>query len=224
MFALPRHLSSTDASPAPEAVSSQDDFCGTTYAAKLLGLSVATVQALVEKGDMDAWKTRGGHRRISLKSIDRYRQRFNLPAPSIQYEARHRLRVMVVEDDEAARELYRANFEQWSLEMDLTLMESALEALLDVASLQPDLLITDLNMPGVDGVELLKVLQRNRQRLALQVVVVTGLPPAAIEARGGLPSDAVLVHKPLNFDWLHGYVSALLAAKRMVSQANLPTG
>ena len=44
---------------------SSEDYCGTSDAAKLLGLSVATVQSLVEKGEIEAWKTLGGHRRIA---------------------------------------------------------------------------------------------------------------------------------------------------------------
>jgi hypothetical protein len=36
---------------------SSEDYCGTSYAARLLGLSVATVQSLVEKGEIEAWKT-----------------------------------------------------------------------------------------------------------------------------------------------------------------------
>ena len=46
-----------------------DGYCGTSYAAKMLGISVGTVQGLVEKNDLKAWKTQGGHRRISLQSI-----------------------------------------------------------------------------------------------------------------------------------------------------------
>lgn len=31
----------------------------------MLGLSVGTVQSLVERGELEAWKTQGGHRRIA---------------------------------------------------------------------------------------------------------------------------------------------------------------
>ena len=41
-------------------------FCGTTEAARILGLSVGTVQSLVERQELMAWKTRGGHRRIAM--------------------------------------------------------------------------------------------------------------------------------------------------------------
>jgi excisionase family DNA binding protein len=43
--------------------------CSTIEAAKLLGLAVRSVQLMVDRGDLKAWKTPGGHRRISRESI-----------------------------------------------------------------------------------------------------------------------------------------------------------
>ena len=86
----------------PASKEPYDGYCGTSYAAKLLGISVGTVQGLVEKNDLKAWKTQGGHRRISLQSIREYQRRHNLmPASLMQGE--DRLRVLVVEDDENTR-------------------------------------------------------------------------------------------------------------------------
>ncbi len=193
---------------------SSDDYCGTSYAAKLLGLSVATVQSLVEKGEIDAWKTLGGHRRIALQSINAYLAKNSPQLARVDPDPSQRLRVLIVEDDEATREMYRWQFEGWDLPVDCTWMTSALEALMDIASMQPDLLITDLSMPGVDGLEMLKALKRNPQLGDMHIVVISGLPKEAIEARGGLPRDAWQLEKPVKFDWLHGYVSALVAANR----------
>lgn len=191
---------------------SSEDYCGTTYAAKLLGLSVATVQSLVEKGEIDAWKTLGGHRRIALQSVNAYLARNSSPRMRADTNPKHRLRVLVVEDDEATRELYRCEFEAFDLPIDCTWMPSALEALMDIASMRPDLLITDLSMPGVDGLEMLRALKRNQQLADMQIVVVSGLPAEAIAARGGLPAHAHLLKKPVNFDWLQGYLTALVSA------------
>ena len=85
---------------------------------------------------------------------------------------------------------------------------------MDIASMRPDLLITDLSMPGVDGIEMLKALKRNQQLADMQIIVISGLPAEAIAARGGLPLHAQLLQKPVNFDWLHGYISALVVANR----------
>ena len=193
---------------------SSEDYCGTSYAAKLLGLSVATVQSLVEKGEIEAWKTLGGHRRIALQSINAYLAKNNPQFSKVDTDPKHRLRVLMVEDDENTRELYRCQFEDWDLPVDCTFMPSALEAMMDIASMRPDLLITDLSMPGVDGIEMLKACKRNLQLSDMQIVVISGLAPEAVKARGGLPSEAHLLQKPINFDWLHGYITALVIANR----------
>lgn len=193
---------------------SSEDYCGTSYAAKLLGLSVATVQALVEKGEIEAWKTLGGHRRIALQSINAYLAKNSPQLSRADTDPKHRLRVLMVEDDENTRELYRCQFEDWDLPVDCTWMPSALEAMMDIASMRPDLLITDLSMPGVDGIEMLKACKRNLQLADMQIVVISGLAPEAVQARGGLPPEAHLLQKPINFDWLHGYITALVTANR----------
>lgn len=193
---------------------SSEDYCGTSYAAKLLRLSVATVQSLVEKGEIDAWKTLGGHRRISLQSINAYLTKHSPQLARVDTDPKHRLRVLMVEDDENTRELYRCQFEDWDMPVDCTMVPSALEALMDIASMRPDLLITDLAMPGVDGIEMLKALKRNPQLAEMPIIVISGLAPEAIAARGGLPLHASLLPKPVNFDWLHGYLAALVTANR----------
>ncbi len=189
-----------------------DSFCGTSYAAKLLGMSVATIQTLVEKGEIEAWKTRGGHRRISLRSINLYIRNNQPTSLFADSETTNSLSVLVVEDDENTRELLKACFDEWALDVDLSVMGSALEALVDIAALKPDLLITDLDMPGVDGLEMLKVLRRNPVLANMQVLVITGMSSEAVTSRGGLPPGTLFRQKPVNFDWLHGYVTALLTA------------
>lgn len=193
---------------------SSDDYCGTSYAAKLMGLSVATVQSLVEKGEIEAWKTLGGHRRIALNSINAYITRHSPQRARVDTDPKHRLRVLLVEDDADTCDLYRNYFEEWDLPVDCTFMPSAIEALMDIASMKPELLITDLSMPGVDGLEMLRALKRNQNLADMQIIVISGLPPEAVAARGGIPAHAHLLKKPVNFDWLQGYVTALVTANR----------
>ncbi|MCX7255609.1 MAG: response regulator [Polaromonas sp.] len=193
---------------------SSDDYCGTSYAAKLLSLSVATVQSLVEKGEIEAWKTLGGHRRIALKSINAYLTKNSPQLVRPDIPLKNRLRVLLVEDDENTRELYRCQFDDWDLPIDCTWMSSALEALMDIASMQPDLLITDLSMPGVDGIEMLRTVKRNHNLSAMQIIVISGVSAEVIAGRGGLPPQTRLLQKPFNADWLQGYITALVDSRR----------
>jgi excisionase family DNA binding protein len=195
-----------------------DGYCGTSYAAKLLGISVGTVQGLVEKNDLKAWKTQGGHRRISLQSIQEYQRRHNL-SPASFMGGEDRLRVLVVEDDENTRLMLQANFDQWALPLDAVMYSSAMEALLDMPSLQPQVLLTDLRMPNVDGFEFLKTLSQHNLFSNLAVVVMTGMSPDEVRAKGGLPDGVQMLQKPIDMDWLRGFFDALMSVRQMNRRA-----
>ena len=191
-----------------------DGYCGTSYAAKMLGLSVGTVQGLVEKNDLKAWKTQGGHRRISLQSIQDYQRRHNL-TPAYMSQGEDHLRVLVVEDDESTRLMLQAQLDQWGLPLDVVMYASAMEALLDMPSLQPQVLLTDLKMPNVDGFEFLKTLSAHNLFNNLAVVVMTGMSAEDVRAKGGMPDGVQLLHKPLDLDWLHGFFDALISVRQI---------
>jgi len=184
------------------------EYCGTFYAAKLLGLSVGTVQSLVERGELDGWRTKGGHRRISLKAIRAYQDLHGLKTPHVSSNGPS-VRLLVVDDDEATREMMVAMINKWKLAVDCTVMASAMEALIDIHSLRPDVLFTDLNMPGVDGLALLRTLRANPAFENMVMVAITGLSEDEVAERGGLPKNTVLVSKPVNTNWLNGFVTAL---------------
>jgi CheY-like chemotaxis protein len=72
-------------------------------------------------------------------------------------------------------------------------------------------LVTDLNMPGMTGEDLIRMLRTERP--GLPVVVVTGSPPfggaQALQRYGGGHGPLVLLHKPVDYE-------ALLKALREV--------
>ena len=191
----------------------QQNYCGTTCAARLLGLSVGTIQTLVEKKELQAWKTRGGHRRISLPSIEQYQRRHNMPQ-IMQERADHRLKVLAVDDDPVARDMLKAFAQRCTMPLDFSVMSSGLEALIDMASIQPDVLIADLNMPGVDGFELLRTLRSNPQFSTMSCLAVSALTAQEVQARGGLPEGVVFIPKPLSLHWFNGFLAAVLATRQ----------
>lgn len=196
-------------------------YCGTFEAARLLGLSVGTVQSLVEQGKLEAWKTSGGHRRISVDSITQYLERQGKSLPADE-NAEESLRVLVVDDDQATLTVIQAAIEKWHLPVEITCLPSAVKALLDIGQIKPHLLLTDLRMPGVDGFDLLRTLSSQSGFASLVIVAMTALSAEEIEAKGGLPDTAVLAPKPMNLQWLHGFLSAMVAERRLRLRRNLP--
>ena len=88
-----------------------------------------------------------------MPSIREYQRKHNML--TIQNEPRdNRLRVLLVEDDAVTREMLRGYCNRSTMPVDCTAMSSGLEALIDIASIKPDVLITDLTMPQLTGLDL----------------------------------------------------------------------
>jgi CheY-like chemotaxis protein len=118
-------------------------------------------------------------------------------------------RVLVLEDDELMLELYRCQFDMWALQVECTWMSSATDALRDIDSLRPQLLITDLSMPGMDGWQMLQELESRPHLADMKIVVVSGVQAEVIAAWGGLSPRIDFLRKPVDFAWLRRCVTEL---------------
>lgn len=191
-----------------------DDVLSTREAAEKLGVALRTVQLWVEGGVLPAWKTAGGHRRISRLAVDRLISErtaalvgISLPpvAPAPVSEAR--LQLMVVEDEPELLRLFTMVIQAWDLPLVLTTAANGFEALLLMGQQCPDLLVTDLHMPGMDGFKMINSLRGVSPAFdEMEIVVVTALAAEEISHRGGLPPGVRVFHKPVPFDELETLV------------------
>lgn len=189
-------------------------FCTTREAAGLLGVSVGTVQLWVESGLLQAWKTSGGHRRVLRESIDGLLHKDAGEAPDakggvVPTVAARPLRILVVEDEPSLLRLYQARLALWPMAPVVSLADNGVTGLLMMGRSNPDLLITDLDMPGMDGFNMLRVLHQTPEMRQATIVVVTGLDAAEVARRGGVPKGVEVLPKPVPFDRLLAIASAI---------------
>jgi excisionase family DNA binding protein len=198
--------------PVPEAAYDAAQFCSTKEAARLLGVSHRTVQLWVENGSLQAWKTAGGHRRITMESInkrvDARQDAIGMPAAAADTGPQVK-KVLMVDDDRTLLRLYELEMEGW--DMPLTVMKAydGFEALIQIGAQRPDLLISDLSMPGMDGFRMIRTLRDNPNYAGMAVIVISGLEKATMQAMG-LPSDIPVFPKPVPFAQLRAAVSQAL--------------
>lgn len=188
------------------------DLMTTSDVAKELGVTIRSVQLWVEQGVLEGWKTPGGHRRITRASFNR------IALGHIDDEKaladKSKLKVVVVEDDQAMLMLYKLTIDSWALPIDVKLISSACEGVVYISKHTPDLLITDLMMPDMDGFSMLKVLRGLDDFASMAIVVVTGLQPHEIVAKGGLPKAVRLYGKnPVPFWEMRELMRGLLDKK-----------
>ena len=190
------------------------EFCTTAEAAALLGVAHRTIQLWVEAGTLQAWKTAGGHRRIAMSSVERVlaeRADALAPARSAAPAQPRTFKILVVDDDPSLLRLYELEMLGWGLPLEILKAHDGFEALLKIGEQRPDLLISDLSMPGMDGFRMVATLRSDPRRAGLRIIVVSGLDAATI-ASLGLPPDIPVFTKPVAFKHLRGAVEQALAA------------
>ncbi|MBX9604751.1 MAG: response regulator [Gammaproteobacteria bacterium] len=188
-------------------------YCTTSEAARLLGISVRAAQLWSERGILEGWKTRGGHRRISRVSVER-----NLAAAAdaggVQTGgARDALTILVVEDEPALLRLYEREMRKWPMQPKVVTARNGIEALVKLGMARPDLLVADLHMPDMDGFRMLEVLRGMPELQGMTTIVVSGLPPEQIAARGAPLVGIPILPKPIPFERLRDIATVLADRK-----------
>lgn len=188
-------------------------FCTTREAAKQLGVSVGTTQMWAENGLLIAWKTVGGHRRISRDSVERLLHKTaatqSQTAPSAPV---NKLKVLIVDDDPVLLRLYETRLAQWPMLHIITFANNGIDALIKIGRQTPDLLIADLGMPEMNGFRMLRVLRKIPELAGTTVVVISGLDAQEISRRG-VPENITVLPKPVPFAALKDIAYGIWAKK-----------
>lgn len=188
-------------------------YCTSAEAAQLLGVALRTVQLWSEAGLLKVWKTAGGHRRIERQSIERLlvgQNKRSTDRPQVASNGQRRpLKILVVEDDPSLRTLYEINLTRWAIGPEVACAGDGYEALIRMGHTKPDLVILDMNMPGMDGFRMLQTMRSVAELAHTAVVVVSGLDAAELKSRGGLPDNVPVFPKPVPFDQLRALAEQL---------------
>jgi len=84
-----------------------------------------------------------------------------------------KFRVLIVDDHQEIRTVLRANLETLDLDLDLVDVPSGEEAIVEVVGTGIDLLIADVGLPGLSGLELVQKLKTTYEDM--QVIIITGM-------------------------------------------------
>ncbi|MCV2357450.1 response regulator [Paucibacter sp. TC2R-5] len=174
----------------------------TIEAAKQLGISPASVQRWVDAGHLKAWKTLGGHRRIDAASVTALLNSQSLDAapPAAQAPAQSQAldepTLLLVDDDDIARELLEMQVRLLLPSANLLLAENGFQALMMVGRSAPDVVITDMVMPHMNGIEMIRQLQASPKPPL--IIAVSSQSRENLARLGGLPDEVLLLAKPVD--------------------------
>jgi excisionase family DNA binding protein len=150
---------------------------------KLLQLSPSTVLAWINQGRLPAHRTPGGHRRIKLGDLRAFLREHRLPVPA-ELGGPGRKRIFLVDDDPQFQQGLRRAIEQAHGDRyEIDGCQDGIEALVLIGALQPDLVLLDIHMEGIDGFEVCRRLRRIPRLAELKIIAVTAFPSEEARAR-----------------------------------------
>ncbi|HEX5863968.1 MAG TPA: diguanylate cyclase [Casimicrobiaceae bacterium] len=128
-------------------------------------------------------------------------------------EHKEKKRILVVDDHEDNIELLRARLEARGYEV---IGASDGQAALDeVAKTTPDLILLDVMMPKMDGMEVVRRLKANKDLPFIPVIMQTALDSTENKVEGLDAGADDYITKPINFAELEARVNSLLRIKKL---------
>lgn len=183
----------------------------TVEVARRLGVSVQTVQRWVDVGRLRAWKTFGGHRRIDAEDANALFREFaqgRAATGAVQKE----LTVLVVDDNPVDREMAFLLVQAVLPAATVIKVASGFEALVAIGKQRFDALITDIEMPHMNGVEMLRHLVAEVEDRPRQLLATSIHSPQKLRSMGELPAEVSFIPKPLSMQLLKDWFGALQKA------------
>lgn len=156
-----------------------DGLCLTSHqVGRLLQVSPSTVVGWINQGKLEAFRTPGGHRRIQVGDLRRFLTSNRIPVPAELGRTPEVRRVFVVDDDplviKAVRRALEPHVRAGQVEVDGC--EDGIKALVRIGALQPDLVLLDIYMEGLDGFEVCRRLKQIPDVDGLRIVAMSAQP------------------------------------------------
>jgi len=114
--------------------------------------------------------------------------------------------VLVIDDEQEYLQSLAEGLRSYAREFNVIAADSATKALAALKTIMVDVVVTDLNMPGMDGYELISKLQRTYPRV--QTIVMTGYARSSIEKRLEGLRFAQFIEKPADLHEIAGAISS----------------
>ncbi|MDZ4814718.1 MAG: response regulator [Verrucomicrobiota bacterium] len=129
-------------------------------------------------------------------------------------------KILIIEDDPSIRRVLQVKFQQVNYEVFLG--SDGLQGFKVATEVVPDVIITDITMPGLSGLELLEKIKEDERTKNIPIIFLTQKGSAQDVVRGLTMGAADYLRKPFNLGELLARVEKVLMTypQQVKSQAN----
>lgn len=176
-----------------------------------------TVSRWIANGQLKGHKLPGrGNYRVLVEDFISFLHRQSMPMPEqllledakLHDDATEKKRILIIDDEAAMRNAVRRALR--STAHDIISAQDGFQAGVKIIAEQPDLIILDLSMPGLDGFDVIQFIRQRPELASLKILVLSGLAPADLAEAVRLGANDAIA-KPFDNADLLGRVTHLLS-------------
>ena len=129
---------------------------------------------------------------------------------------RQKRRILVADDSIPVRETERRLLESRGYEVEVAV--DGMDAWNALRTGSYDLVVTDVDMPRMNGFEMIKLIRSKTEYNHIDIVVITGLEKRDIDKKGGVPPAVTIFPKPVPWQQVKGFVQAALSRRELAGR------
>lgn len=170
----------------------------------LLHVNPRSVINWIEQSLLPSYRTPGGHRRIRREDLLAFLRKHQIPTPESLVEGK--FSVLIVDDEQEIVDIMKV-FLQRQGGYQIATASDGITALIEVGRAKPDLMILDIMIPGVDGIEVCRRIKADPNNKTV-IIAVSG--NSEHENRILQSGADAFMSKPIDLEKLHTEAKRLL--------------
>ncbi len=163
---------------------------------RLLQVDPSTISKWIDRGLLMAFRTPGRHRRVRATDLRTFLVAHQMPVPTELGSGL--VKLLAVDDEKPVLDGLRRAFKPFAAQVELLTTTSGVEALLMVSEQKPHGLLIDLNMPDLDGLEVIRRVRSHKQLEGVRCIAMTARQNADLVEQALKAGAATCVFKPVD--------------------------
>lgn len=128
------------------------------------------------------------------------------------------VRVLIVEDDPVVAQTLKGHLSSAEQGYEVTMIGDGVSALIHIGDRKPHVVVLDIMMPGMDGLEVCRKIRENAELRDMQVIFVTGRTDLDADAIRRDTGAADVLFKPIRGAELRTVVERVLSQRQTVAR------
>lgn len=171
-----------------------------------------TVKNWIKQGILNAFKTPAGHYRTSRESFLTFIKEYGYYyKPDFFGGVNNGVDVLVIDDDSNHREFIKYQLNREFNELVIKTADNGFDGYMKLNQHKPKLVFLDLMMPGITGIELLRVIREKKELTHVSIYIISAYIDDDVIQQLNELNIKVILNKPVDHEQLINECSEILA-------------